>query len=191
MIVATHTKDLIQQDIDEFKKYYPGASCGIYSAGLNKRQNDRRVSFVGIQSVYKRAFEFVKIDLLIIDEAHKVNTEEGTQYARFIRDLKIANPNLCVLGMSATPYRLDNGLLYEGKDRLFETLYYEIELSRLIDEGFLCPVISKGAVEKIDLDGVKTTAGDYNKKSLELAADKEALTRSAVETGRASCRERV
>ena len=180
VIVATHTKDLIRQDIEEFRKYYPGASCGIYSAGLNKRQKDRRVSFVGIQSVHKRAFEFGKIDLLIIDEAHKVNTEEGTQYARFIHDLKIANPDLVVLGMSATPYRTDNGLLYEGENRLFDALYYEIELSRLIEEGWLCQVISKGAVEKIDLNGVKTTAGDYNKKGLELAADKEALTRSAV-----------
>ena len=181
VIVATHTKDLIQQDVDEFRAYYPGASCGVYSAGLNKRENDRRVLFVGIQSVYRRAFEFGKIDLLIIDEAHKVNTEEGTQYARFIHDLKVANPNICILGMSATPYRLDNGLLYEGDDRLFDALYYEIELSRLIDEGWLCPIISKGAIEKINLDGVKTTGGDYNRKGLELAADKDALTKSAVD----------
>ena len=68
-----------------------------------------------------------------------MNTEEGTQYARFIHDLKIANPNLCILGMSATPYRLDNGLLYEGDDRLFDALYYEIELSRLIRRGLVVP----------------------------------------------------
>lgn len=181
IIVATHKKELIEQDEAEFRKYYPGASTGIYSAGLNQRNTDKRLLFVGIQSVAKRAFEFGKIDLLIIDEAHLVNCEDGTSYARFIRDLNIANPNIVVLGMSATPYRLDNGLLYEGDPRLFDCLYYDISLSRLIDEGWLTPVISKGSSEKIDLSDVKTTAGEYNKKSLEIAADNEKLTKSAVD----------
>jgi DNA repair protein RadD len=181
IIVATHKKELIEQDEEEFKRYYPRASTGVYSAGLNKRNTDRKVIFCGIQSVAKRAFDFGKIDLLIVDEAHLVNHEDGTSYARFISDLKVANPNLVIVGMSATPYRLDNGLLYEGENRLFDCLYYDIGLSRLIEEGYLSPVTSRGSANKIDLSGVKTTAGDYNKKSLELAADQVELTRSAVD----------
>lgn len=51
VIVATHKKELIEQDEAEFKKYYPHASTGIYSAGLNQRCTSKSVCFVGIQSV--------------------------------------------------------------------------------------------------------------------------------------------
>jgi len=145
IIICTHRYELIRQDADEFKKLCPGVSTGIYSAGLNRRETDRRVTFAGIQSVTKRAFEFGKIDLLIIDEAHLVNHEEGTQYHRFISDLRIANPNIVILGLSATPYRLDNGLLYEGEGRLFDELIYDISLKRLIDISIHAPV--KGATQ--------------------------------------------
>ena len=101
---------------------------------------------------------FGKVDLLIIDEAHKVNSADGTSYARLIQDLKTINPNIVILGLSASPYRLDSGLFYEGEGRLFDTLYYEIDIVRLINDGYLCPVISKGGVEKIDLSDVRTTA---------------------------------
>ena len=181
VLIVTHTKELIAQNEAEFKSYYPNASTGIYSAGLNKRHTDRRVIFAGVQSIYRRAFDFNKIDLLIIDEAHLVNTEAGTQYARLIKDLKTANPNIVILGLSATPYRLDNGLLYEGEKRLFESLIYDIDICDLIREGYLAPVISKGSTEKINLKGVKKTAGDYNKKSLEAAVDKDFLTKKAVD----------
>jgi len=181
VVIATHKYELIRQNEAEFRALCPDVSTGIYSAGFGRRDKGRRVIFAGIQSVSKKAFELGKIDLLIIDEAHLVNSTDGTQYKRFIMDLKMTNPRVVILGLSATPYRLDNGLLYEGEDRLFESLIYDIGLKRLIDEGYLCPVVSKGGVAKIDLKGVKKTAGEYNKKSLELAADKDDLIRRAVD----------
>ena len=126
-----------------------------------------RAIFAGIQSITTKGFLFGKVDLLIIDEAHKVNSADGTSYARLIQDLKTINPNIVILGLSASPYRLIGGL-YEGEGRLFDTLYYEIDIVRLINDGYLCPVISKGGVEKIDLSDVRTTAGDYNAKDLEV-----------------------
>ena len=180
IIVATHKKELIVQNQIEFNRYIPGMPSGIYSAGLSQRNTKNQVLFVGIQSVYSKAHDFCKIDLLIIDEAHLVNHEDGTSYAKFISDLKISNPNIVIVGMSATPYRLDNGLLYEGKNRLFDCLYYDIGLARLIEEGYLSPVISKGGTTKIDLSEVKITAGEYNRKSLSLAANQSAITESAV-----------
>lgn len=181
VLIVTHTKELIAQNEAEFKAYYPNASTGIYSAGLKKRHTDRRVIFAGVQSISHRAFDFGKIDVIIIDEAHMVSPEDGTRYKKLIRDLTLANPNIVKLGLSATPYRLDNGLLYEGENRLFDALIYDIDICYLIDRGYLSPVISKGASEKIDLTGVKKTAGDYNKKSLEAAADKDYITRKAVD----------
>ncbi|MFA7167676.1 MAG: DEAD/DEAH box helicase [Sphaerochaetaceae bacterium] len=180
VIVCTHKYELIRQNEAELKAYYPEADTGIFSAGFGRRDTDKRVIFAGIQTIYDKIEKLEKTDLLIIDEAHLVNTKDGTQYAQFIADLKLANPHILILGLSATPYRLDNGLLYEGEDRLFSALIYDISLRRLIEDGYLSPVISKGGVHKIDLEAVKLTAGDYNKKDLEHAADQESLIRDAV-----------
>jgi DNA repair protein RadD len=181
IIVCTHRYELIEQDRQELLRHYPEADTGIYSSGLSSRNTKNRVIFAGIQSITTKGFLFGKVDLLIIDEAHKVNSEDGTSYARLIQDLKTTNPNIVILGLSASPYRLDSGLLYEGEGRLFDTLYYEIDIVRLINDGYLCPVVSKGGVDKIDLSDVRTTAGDYNTKDLEVAADSTILTRRAVD----------
>lgn len=50
--------------------------------------------------------------------------------------------------MSSTPYRMKEGLQYEGKDRLFDGLYYDISVVDLIKQGYLCPVIPKEELNK-------------------------------------------
>lgn len=182
VVIATHRKELIAQNEKELKAYYPKSRTGIYSAGLGRREKEPPIIFCGIQTVYKRAFSFGRVDLLIIDEAHLVSTTDGTRYMQFISDLMIANPNLVILGLSATPYRLDNGLIYGNDPELiFKTLIYDIDIADLIAQGYLVPAISKGALKQIDLTGVRTTAGDYNNKDLQKAASEDELVRSSVE----------
>ena len=180
ILVATHAYELIEQDAKTLKNYFPNADIGLYSAGLKQKSVNNRVIFAGIQSAFKDPFAFGKIDLLIVDESHRINQKETTQYGRFIASLKRGNPKLVIVGLSATPYRMKEGLQYEGKDRLFDGLYYDISVVDLIKQGYLCPVISKGGVKQIDLTNVHVTAGDYNQKELEIAANKPELTKTAV-----------
>lgn len=181
VVVATHVYELLEQNAEKFHLLCPDIKYGIYSAGLKRKETKERIVFAGIQSAAKHAFDFGKVDMLIIDECHRINPDEQTQYGKFIRNLKINNPNIVIIGLSATPYRMKNGLLWESDDALFEGMYYDIPVIKLIDDGYLSPVISKGGLEKIDLHGVKTTAGDYNQKQLEEAASKPELTRIAVD----------
>ena len=107
-----------------------------------------------------------------------MSTTDGTRYMQFISDLMIANPNLVILGLSATPYRLDNGLIYgQIQELIFKgALIYDIDIAGSIAQGYLVPAISKGALS-IDLTGVNT-AGDYNNKDLQKAASEDELVRS-------------
>ncbi|MCK9577432.1 MAG: DEAD/DEAH box helicase [Clostridia bacterium] len=180
ILIATHAYELIEQDAKTLKNYFPNADIGLYSAGLNQKSVNNKVIFAGIQSAFRHSFEFGKIDLLIVDESHRINQKETTQYGKFIKNLKVANPNLVILGLSATPYRMKEGLQYEGEDPLFDGLYYDISVIDLIKQGYLCPVISKGGIDQIDLTNVHITAGDYNIKELESAANKPELTKTAV-----------
>lgn len=180
IICVTHTRELISQNEKELRKHWEDASTGIYSAGLNKRQTQAQILFVGIQSVYNKAFSFDKTDIILVDEAHLIPREAQTRYGRFINDMRKANPKIVVVGLTATPYRLDSGMLHEGDDALFDGIAYCCEMKELIKGGYLVPVVSKGGVLKIDLDNVHIRAGDYASNELARAADDPHLIKEAV-----------
>lgn len=63
----------------------------------------------GIQSVYKRASEFDPLDLVVIDEAHLIPPDGDGMYRQFLADARVVNPNLRIIGFTATPFRLTTG----------------------------------------------------------------------------------
>jgi DNA repair protein RadD len=179
-MVVTHTKELIAQNEAELKGHWKEANTGIYSAGLGKRNTSAQIIFAGIQSISSKAFEFGKIDIIIVDEAHTIPRDAQTRYGKFIADTKVANPNVVVIGMTATPYRMDTGLLHEGKGAIFDGIAYCCDMKELIKQEYLVPVVSKGGVMKIDLTDVHIRAGDYDSGELAHAADDKALIKAAV-----------
>lgn len=180
IVVVTHTKELIAQNEAELRKYWEDARTGIYSAGLGSRNTQAQIIFAGIQSIYSKAFSLDKIDIVIVDEAHTIPRNSQTRYGKFISDMKLSNPNMVVIGLTATPYRLDSGLLHEGEDALFDGIAYCCDMKSLISKGYLVPVISKGGIMKIDLSNVHVQAGDYKPNELAHAADDPELVKYAV-----------
>lgn len=180
IIVVAHVKELIAQNEAELKGYWKEANTGIYSAGLGKRNTRAQILFVGIQSIYNKAFDLEKTDIIIVDEAHMIPRNAQTRYGKFLADMKKANPNVVVLGLTATPYRLDSGLLHEGDDAIFDGISYCCDMKSLIAQSFLVPVISKGGVAKIDMTNVHSRAGDYKNDELARAADDPELIKKAV-----------
>ena len=171
IICITDSRELIRQNSDELKRYWPEASTGIYSAGLNEKSLDGQIIFAGIQSVYQKVHDFYPaFDIVITDESHMISRSSHTRYGEFIKAIKTAKPSAVLMGLTATPYRLDSGLLYEGDDRLFDGVAYTVNIRNLISQGYLCHAISKGGIKHIDLSDVRTTAGDYNAGDLETAA---------------------
>lgn len=164
MMMVTHVKELIEQNYDKLIAQWPEAPAGIYSASFNSRDTHQNIIFGGIQSIYKRAFEFGKIDLLLVDEAHLIPSKNQGMYRKFIDDLLIANPKLKVIGFTATHYRMDTGLLTDGDDRIFTDVCYELPMGRLLRDGHLCPLRTPKAGATIDLSDVRTVSKDYSKK---------------------------
>lgn len=182
ILIATHVKELIQQNYGELLEAWPFAPAGIYSAGLKRRDTREQILFVGIQSVAKRFAEFGHVNLLIIDEAHLVGPDDKTSYQKFIKGLKSINPHLRVIGLTATPYRLGYGHIADGE--LFDDVCFDITgleaFNRLIAEGYLAPLVPKPTKLELDVTGVKKTGGDYNGQELQLAVDKQEVTYQAL-----------
>jgi DNA repair protein RadD len=159
---------------------WPQAPAGIYSAGIGLRQINAQILFAGIQSIYKRAYQVQRCDLVLIDEAHLIPRKADTMYRQFLRELTEINPYLKIVGFTATPYRLDSGLLHKGEDALFDGIAYEISVRRLIEDGYLSPVITLKTDTQLDVTGVGTRGGEFISGELERAVDLDHITAAAV-----------
>lgn len=176
----THVKELIKQNYDSMINLWPEAPAGIYSAGLKSRDLDSQIIFAGIQSIYKKANLLNKIDLVIVDEAHMINRNNNSMYGKFLTALREINPKVKLIGFTATPFRLQCGLLYQGTDRLFDGIAYEYKINEAIAQGYLCEVSTKKTDTTLDVTGVKKVGGDFQEKSLQAAVDVDKTTQAIV-----------
>ena len=179
ILLLTHRRELLTQNGAELLGLWPDAPIGYYSAGLNRKDTAFPVLFAGIQSIWSKVTEFDPWDLVIIDEAHLVPRSIGTQYGSAIENLKLMNPDVRVLGLTATPYRLDAGMLHEGPGALFDSIVYDIPVQDLIDQGHLVEIVAKGGQAKADLSGVHRRSGDFVAAEMEAAFDQFHLVEAA------------
>lgn len=168
-VIATHTKEIVSQNASELQRLMPHESIGIYSASLGSKQL-RRVTFANVQSIYKKD---VTADILIIDEAHLLSRNDSSMYQKLISSLQQNNPYLKIFGTTATPMRVDQGSL-TSEGSTFTDIAYDISIRRLIDDGYLSPLISFGK-DAVDLSQVKISGYDYNQSDLQLAFNQDAL----------------
>jgi len=167
VLILSHVRELIGQVADTIRRIWgdPMAPVGVYSAGLKSRDTDDAIICAGIQSVYKRACELGRFDLLLVDEAHLIPTDGEGMYRKLLEDLRVINPNLRLVGLTATDFRLDCGYIH-GEGKLFESVCYEAKVRDLIDQGFLCPLRGKNGGTP-DLSSVHIRGGEYIAGELE------------------------
>lgn len=181
VLMLTHVKELLEQNATELLNLYREADVGFYSASLKKKMLHRAVTFAGIQSIHKRAFDMMPPpDLVIVDECHLIPRSDSTRYNKFLSDLKLANPAVKIVGLTATPYRLDSGWLHKGEGAIFDGIAYDIPVADLMEQGFLAPVVSKAGVRKIDLSEVGLRGGEFIESELAKAASDPELVRETV-----------
>ncbi|WP_432459897.1 DEAD/DEAH box helicase family protein [Agarivorans sp. QJM3NY_25] len=145
ILVLAHVKELVEQNQSKFSAY--GFESGIFAAGLGQKQAQFPVTFASVQSLSRNLGQFSGYySLLVIDECHRVSDDSDSQYQVIIEHLKQQNPQLKVLGLTATPYRLDKGWIYQQhyhgyvrseQARPFHKCIYELPLRHLINKGYL------------------------------------------------------
>ncbi len=150
VLILAHVKELLEQNADKVRALCPDLDVGIYSAGLNRRDTDNPVIVAGIQSVYKRAHELGAVDLAIVDESHLVPPEGEGRYRQFFADACAINPNLRVIGLTATPYRMKGGLICKPEN-ILNHVCYEAGIREMISQGYLSKLKSRSGRAKADL----------------------------------------
>ena len=178
VLILAHVKELLEQNADKIRKLCPELKIGIYSAGLRSRDTTEQVIVAGIQSVYNKACELDAFDLVIVDEAHLISSEGDGMYRTFLADMKVINPHVRVIGLTATPFRLKGGLICKPENILNE-ICYEAGLKEMIQQGYLSPLISRAGRAEANLANLHIRGGEFISDEVAAAMDNDALVTSA------------
>jgi len=185
-VILAHRKELVQQNHDEFmdiqfgEKFGLVNDIGIFSAALKRRDYESSILFASIDSVYRRSGDFTPFDVIMVDEAHRIPHSGEGKYLTFLRGCQRFNPNLRVIGWTATPFRMSTGPICH-KDHLLQEVCYEAAVTDLIRDGYLCQLRSKVGEVAPDLHEVKRRGGEYVMSSLAKATNNEQLVARAVD----------
>ena len=180
VLILAHVKELLEQAMNKIHEVAPDMflKTGVYSAGLKRRDTEHPIIIAGIQSVHKRACELDAFDLVIIDEAHMIPPDGDGMYRSFLKDARKVNPNLRVIGLTATPFRTSSGMICEP-DNILNHVCYEVGVRELIVQGYLCPLVTKAAREEIDTSGLHVRAGEFISSEVEDLMDADNLVEAA------------
>lgn len=171
VLVMAHVRELVEQNHAKYLSF--DLEAGIYSAGLNRKEMDHKVIFGSIQSIARAPEEFFEnFSLVVIDECHRVSLDGETQYLQVVAKLNKHNPGLCVLGLTATPYRLGLGWIYQyhkqkklirtDEDRIFKKCIYELSIRYMIKNSYLtAPIKIDSPVACYDFSSLKLNRGSF------------------------------
>ncbi|MDI9445650.1 MAG: DEAD/DEAH box helicase [Planctomycetota bacterium] len=154
VLVLAHVKELLVQNADKIAQL-TDKPIGLYCAGLGEKDATKPVTVASVQSIVRARPE--PFTAIVVDEVHRVPHKKIGQYHAVFAH----SPNAKIIGLTATPYRLDGGMLTEGDDRLFDEIVYEAKTTDLIEEGWLSPIVGYRGAHEADLEGVHTKLGEF------------------------------
>ncbi len=180
VLILAHVKELLEQAVGKLDAIAPDLwnSIGVYSAGLRSRDTEHSIIVAGIQSVYKRAAELDAFDIILLDECHMLPPDGEGMYRTFLADAQVVNPNVRLVGLTATPYRMTTGLIC-SPENLLNHVCYEVGVRELIVQGYLCPLKTKAGRRKVDTSGLHLRGGEFIAGEVEALMDDDSLVRSA------------
>ncbi|HGS4500976.1 TPA: DEAD/DEAH box helicase family protein [Vibrio parahaemolyticus] len=182
VLVLAHVKELVEQNHAKYEGY--GLKGAIFSAGLGRKETDQQVVFASVQSVVRNLDSFKnQFSLLVIDECHRVPDDKNSSYQKVITHLRELNPGIKVLGLTATPYRLGMGWIYQyhtrgqvrtEESRFFRDCIFELPIRYLLNENFLTPARMMDApVLSYDFSQLKpANTGRYKEAEMDMVIDK-------------------
>lgn len=174
IVCMTHVKELIQQNYDKMLSIWPEAPVGIFSAGIGRKEAHMPITFAGAASVRNAIELFGHVDLCLIDECHLLNPNADSTYQKIIAAWQAINPYMKVVGFSATPYRMGQGMITDGG--VFTDIAIDMtdlaSFNWFIEQGYLSNLIPRPLETMIDVSGVSIQNGDYAQGQLESATEK-------------------
>jgi superfamily II DNA or RNA helicase len=162
-LILAHREELIVQAVDKLR-----SATGIAAEverGEEWASLEAPVVVGSVQTLMQERrrdrWPWDHFSLVVVDESHHILSDSYQGILGHFGDCAQ------VLGVTATPDRGDKRNL----GRYFQNIACEVSLLDLIRDGWLAPIRVKTVPLGIPLEGVRSTAGDYNAEDLGLAID--------------------
>lgn len=193
VLVLAHVRELVEQNHAKYAAY--GLQADIFSAGLGSKKAECQVVFGSVQSVSRHLPRFADagFTLLVIDECHRISLNEDTAYQKIITHLQQLNPQIKILGLTATPYRLGQGFIYHrhlqqravrgDEQSFFKACIYELPLRWMVKKGYLVnPVRLDMAMLAYDFSAlIPSASGYYSENELDQVVRSSRVTPGIVQ----------
>lgn len=162
VLFIVHRLDILNQSKEAFEKIWPEAKLGILTGELRDHIHDSKILFASKDSLrnpdYLSLFSPNEFDYIIVDEVHH---GQAPTYQNIIRHFQ---PKKFILGMTATPDRMDRKDIFE----LFDyNKIFEYTLNEAIENGFLVPYTYYGLKDNIDYSKIRYNGQKYNVQDLD------------------------
>lgn len=157
ILFIVHRLDILSQSKEAFEKIYPTEKLGLLTGEEKYNVSDSKILFASKDTLRNpgilKSFKKDEFDYIIVDEVHH------GQAPTYQAILKYFNPNFFMLGLTATPDRMDRKDIFE----LFDyQKVFEYSLNDAIDNGFLVPYTYYGLMDNIDYSNIRYNGRKYN-----------------------------
>ena len=156
VLYIAHTKDLVMQAAETFRKVWPEATVGLYLE--DEKNTDAQIICGSVQSIALNLDSFFSdsFNYIIVDEAHHASAETYQKILSFF------HPQF-TLGLTATPERSDGNNILE----IFKNTAHRLDIKTAVEIGELAPVRCFRIHTNIDLTKVRFNSVQYNIRDLE------------------------
>jgi superfamily II DNA or RNA helicase len=170
-LILAHREELIKQAADKIE-IVTDEPVGIIKVGY-PANHDRDIQVASVQSLTRRLDRCPQFDLVVVDEAHHAT---ANSYRSILNNF----PNARVLGVTATPIRLDG----KGFRGIFDELICGVTVAELIASGSLSQYKYYATERSMSVDGVGKRQGDFKTEQVAKANPVEGLAGDVVKSYR-------
>jgi superfamily II DNA or RNA helicase len=160
ILFVVHREEILKQAHDSFQLIHPKKSIGYLTGG--RKDADQDIILASVQTLsrasrMKETFSPDWFDYIVVDEFHHAAA------ATYRKVLDYFEPEF-LLGLTATPYRMDNeDILALCEDNLI----YQVDIRSAINRDILCPFRYYGVYDETDYSTIAYRNGKYVEKDLE------------------------
>lgn len=159
VLFIAHREEIVRQAYQVFHSLRPKARFGFYIGG--QKDSGADIYFSTIQTLTRTenllSFDPEYFDYIVMDEFHHAAADS------YIRVLQYFHPQF-LLGLTATPYRMDNRDIFALCD---DNVIYEISLKQAIERDLLVPFRYYAIYDPTNYDQIEMVNGHYVVEKLE------------------------
>jgi superfamily II DNA or RNA helicase/HKD family nuclease len=161
ILFVAHREEILRQAAETYKQVHPDKTIGFFNR--NEKNTDADIIFASVQTIGKRDylnniyFDNTYFEYIVIDEFHHASAQS------YMNIVEYFHPQF-LLGLTATPDRLDNKDVYKLCDY---NIAFECNFKTAINNEWLVPFDYYGIYDEVDYSTIPWKSGKYDITQLE------------------------